>query len=222
MLAAKYEKALLGEADPQADDPDPMEGFRAQYLNIWPLSTAAATRGNPIVDKAAWAELQALGVFDPATADAAAIESWFDAGAAVAFAWRLADGAAAVSVLDVPDLTAAAAAIQAAGYRGRVPAGSSLLADPALRGIPTTTGQGRVITAVTDLSRLLAEGQFAHDGSELLTRQVLAVRTVTGTDGPRLASHGRADAIKAAVWAATTARAKPVRRGRPRVITAAA
>lgn len=37
MIAKKYAKALAGEADPHADDPDPMAGFTAQYLNIWPL-----------------------------------------------------------------------------------------------------------------------------------------------------------------------------------------
>jgi hypothetical protein len=40
---------------------------------------------------------------------------------------------------------------------------------------------------------------------------VLAVRTAPGADGPRLVSRGRADAVKAATWAATAARARPAR-----------
>jgi hypothetical protein len=47
------------------------------------------------------------------------------------------------------------------------------------------------------------------------------VRTVPGADGPRLASHGRLDAVKAAAWASTAARSKPIRRvGRVLVATA--
>lgn len=220
LIAAKYEKALLGEEDPQADDPDPMEGFRAQYLNVWTLSTNARLRGEAIVDKAAWGELAVPR--STATPDAVAVESWFDSGASVAFAWRLEDGAAAVQVIDVPDLDTAAAAVSAAGYSGQVIAGASLVGDPALRGLRVVKGQGRVLPAVLDLSRLLAEGQIAHDGGAHLTAQVLAVRTVPGTDGPRLASSGRADAIKAAVWAAAAARAQRRRKGKPRVLVASA
>lgn len=217
MLAAKYEKALLGEADPQADDPDPLEGFRAQYLNVWSLSTAPQARGAAIVDRAAWVELTVAA--PTRRPDSCAIESWFDAGASVAFGWRLEDGAAAVRVIDVPDLAAAAEAIAAAGFAGKVTVGASLVADPAFAKIRVTSGKGRGIQAVLELSRLLAEGQLVHTNAPGLTTQVLAVRTVSGADGPRLASHGRTDAIKAATWAATAAR-KPGK-GKVRIITAA-
>lgn len=218
MIASKYEKALLGEADPQSDDPDPMEGFWAQYLNRWSLSTGAPARGTAIVDRAAWGEL----VVQPGAGvpDAVAVESWFDAGASVAYAWHLPDGAALVKVVDVPDVAAAAVAAKAVGYTGQITVGASLAADPAFQGLRVTKGQGRVLPAVLDLGRLLAEGTFVHDGSPTLTSQVLAVRTVPGTDGPRLASHGRADAIKAAVWAAGAARGKKRRTGKARLLVA--
>ncbi|MGA5306510.1 terminase [Micromonospora taraxaci] len=50
LIEDKYTKALAGEADPQADDPDPMAGFTAQYLNIWPLRELP----DPAIDPAAW------------------------------------------------------------------------------------------------------------------------------------------------------------------------
>lgn len=50
LIADKYTKALAGKADPQADDPDPMAGFTAQYLNIWPLQEVP----DPAIDPAAW------------------------------------------------------------------------------------------------------------------------------------------------------------------------
>lgn len=216
ILASKYEKALAGEVDPEADDPDPMEGFRAQYLNVWPPLNVRVERGEPIVDKAAWGEL-VVGRPDR-TPDAAAIESHFDAGVSVVLAWRLPDGAALVATEPVDDLALAGLAVTASGYGGEVIVGASLVDDPALGGLRTKAGKGTPVGAVTDLARLLAEGQLAHDGSEHLSAQVLGARTVPGMGSTRLASHGRVEAIKAATWAATAARARPARRGGGRVL----
>ncbi|MEU8220906.1 terminase [Micromonospora taraxaci] len=60
LIEDKYTKALAGEADPQADDPDPMAGFTAQYLNIWPLRELP----DPAIDPAAW-----QGCLDAAAVD---------------------------------------------------------------------------------------------------------------------------------------------------------
>ena len=45
-----------------------------------------------------------------------------------------------------------------------------------------------------------------HDGSEELSRQVLDVRVTQSSDGPRVRSVGRLDALKAAVFAIEEAR----------------
>jgi hypothetical protein len=218
LLASKYEKALAGEVDPEADDPDPMEGFRAQYLNVWPPLNVKPTRGEPIVDRLAWSELV---LAQPSTTPAgAAIESHFDGGISVALAWRLADGAALVSVQTFDDLALAGFAVADSGFREPVDVSAGLVDDPALAGLTTRKAtRAGGLAAVLDIARWLADGQIVHDGGEDLTRQVLAVRTVDGADGPRLASTGRLDAVKAAAWAATAARSKPVRRV-GRVLTA--
>ncbi len=216
MLASKYEKALAGEVDPEADDPDPMEGFRAQYLNVWPPLNVKITRGEPVVDRAAWGEL--VVPRPDRTPDAAAIEGHFDAGLSVALAWRLPDGAAVVVVEAVDDLALAGLTVTASGYVGEVVVGASLVDDPALAGLRTRSGKGTPVIAGTDLARLLADGQLAHDGSPHLASQVLGARTVPGMGAPRLASHGRVDAIKAAIWAAAAARSRPARRGLGRVL----
>lgn len=215
LMASKYEKALAGEEDPEADDPDPMEGFRAQYLNVWSLNLAKSERGEPIVDRVAWGELVAGA--PSRVPDAVAIESYFDAGASIAFAWRLDDGAAAVRVVGVADVAEAATLIPA-DYRGKIKAGSSLHADPALKGRALEKGEGQPLTAVLELVRLLAGAELVHDGGDALSAQVLAIRMVKNASGPRLASTGRVDAVKAAVWAITAARAKP--RSGGRVLTA--
>jgi hypothetical protein len=216
MLASKYEKALAGEIDPEADDPDPMEGFRAQYLNVWPPLNVRHVRGEAIVDKAAWAEL-VVGRPDRAP-DAAAIEAHFDSALAVVLAWRLPDGAALVSVEGVDDLALAGLTVTASGYGGEVIVGASLVGDPALVGLRTKAGKGTPVGAVTDLARMLADGQLAHDGSPLLATQVLNARTMPGLGATRLASHTAVHAIKATTWAAAAARSRPARRGIGRVL----
>lgn len=37
LIARKYAAALAGQDEPEFDDPDPIRGFAAQYLNVWPL-----------------------------------------------------------------------------------------------------------------------------------------------------------------------------------------
>jgi hypothetical protein len=204
MIADKYGKAVAGEADPAADDPDPMAGFVAQYLNVWPLVAPARERGEAAVQAEEW---EALVERVPAAAPAAAaVESWFDAGVSLALAWPVGD-AVVVSVRDLPDLAAAVAAVRSSGFAGTVVVGASLAEDPALVGVRVRAGKGRTGAAVQELRRLLEADVWCHDGGAHLSGQVLAARTVPGVDGPRMASTGRADALKAAVWAVTDARA---------------
>jgi hypothetical protein len=217
MIAAKYSAALAGEADPQADDPDPMQGFAAQYLNMWQLTASAALRGDQVVPDDVWA-----GLVDQVPAGApfaAAVESWFRAGVSLALGWKH-DGRAVVSVTNHADLTEAVAALRASGFRRTATVGASLLEDPALAGVRARAGQGRTGAAVAELGRLVTEDVLSHDGGAHLTGQVLAARTLPGADGPRMVSTGRADAIKAAVWAAADCRRKTA--GKPRIIVASA
>jgi hypothetical protein len=214
MIASKYAQALAGEADAHADDLDPLEAFRAQYLNMWRLRAAKAGRGDPVITAEDWA---ARAVDTPAGVPvSAALESWFSRGVSVALGYRYAGDAITVVVTDHPDLASAVREIRRSGYRGTVTVGSSLATDPALAGVKVRKGEGQVRAAVQEITRLARSGAIRHDGGEHLAEQLLSVRTLPGADGPRMASTGRADAIKAAVWAATSARRPSV--GRPRVI----
>lgn len=208
MIAKRYAKALAGESDPQADDPDPMEGFKAQYLNIWQLGTVKKDRGDVVVSPEEWAALADERPTGPP--GSAAIEDWFGEGVSLALAWK-ADDRVVVSVEDHEDLASAAASLQASGFRRTAIIGTSLLEDPALKGIRARKGQGRPGAAVQELQRLMSEDAFRHDGSEHLTGQVLTARTMPGADGPKLVSQGRADALKTAVWAVSDCRRKTVR-----------
>lgn len=37
LIRRKYAAAIAGQDEPEFDDPDPLRGFAAQYLNVWPL-----------------------------------------------------------------------------------------------------------------------------------------------------------------------------------------
>lgn len=208
LMAQKYAAALAGEVDPEADDLDPMAGFEAQYLNVWRLRAPARTVGEPIVDAGTWSALAAERPAGPP--DVVAVESWFSHGVAVAASWRLQDGRVLVSATDHPTMDAAAAHAASLGSRRPVLVGASLLKHTAWEAIATDAAQGTTLVCVRELDRALGAGELVHDGGDVLTDQVLAVRTSPGADGPRLRSTARADAVKAAVWAASATPARSV------------
>lgn len=202
MIANKYAAAVAGQEDPEADDPDPMAGFEAQYLNRWRMGSKRTAPGTEVVTEDAWA---ALEVDRPQEIpQAVAVEAWLG-DVSVAYAWSV-DGRTVVSAADFETTAAAAAAIRDSGYRGRVAIGASLVEDRAFRGLRKRSMKDQTKSTVAEVSRMLAEGNLAHDGSEHLAEQMVGLRTSPGTDGPRMRSNGRADAVKAMVWAANAVR----------------
>jgi hypothetical protein len=199
----KYEAALAGLDDPDSDDPDPMEGFLAQYGNVWRLKAARSAPGNAVVKEQEWADLAATVPAGPP--DAVAIEAWYRDGVSVARGWYR-DGRVTVSVSDHRDVPSAVAAAAAAGCPNPVMVGKSLTGDPSVQALWHEPAQGTTKAAVADLRRLVDDGALAHDGSAELARQVLALRVSPSADGVTLRSKDRADAIKSACWAAEAAR----------------
>jgi hypothetical protein len=202
MIAGKLERALRGEGDPDADDPDPLEGFRCQYLNTWPEAAAPRRRvAEPVVTAAEW---DALATFRPSGPPAAvAVESWFGAGYAVVAAWQVGAGVG-LTCRSFVDVASAGAYAMGLGASLAVMAGKGIATDAPLVGSQPMAGTSRA--AVTEFRRLVDDRALTHDGSAELTDQVLGVRTVVAVDGMRLVSQTRLDAIKAAVWAAGSAR----------------
>ncbi|MBZ2197265.1 hypothetical protein [Occultella gossypii] len=202
-IAAKYAKAASGQDDPEFDDPDPMKGFEAQYLNIWRVKEPRQV-GRPVVDSEAWGRI--IGTIPERVPDAVAMESWFDEGVSVARAWVQADGPVIVAVVDCPDMPTA---VETAASYGSdtIRAGASLAEHAAWesQGIEPEKATGGVRANVAELAAALKEHRFVHARSGVLTEQVLALRVAEGVDGPRVVSKGRADAVKAAVWAVTAA-----------------
>jgi hypothetical protein len=202
-MATKYARALAGEADPEAEDPDPTEAFRAQYLNVWPGALVKRAPGDPVISAAAWAAAEDRCAPQGEPVAAVAVESWWTSGACVAVATRDATGGVHVSLTAHARLDDAAAHVAALGA-DLVVAGESLAGDPRFAGATPVRMWAR--HAAGELARMLGAGEFTHDGTEELTRQVLALRTLPGSDGPRLVSKERTDAVKALVWAVQHAR----------------
>jgi hypothetical protein len=199
MIAAKYEKAVAGEDDPEFDDPDPMIGFACQYLNQWRVNEPRIA-GNAIVTQDDWNDLVAER---PQTVpDSVAVESWVAEGVCVASAWKRPDGSVVVSVEDHPTLSAAVQSVAGKGLKKPVLVGASLAEDPIWlqNRLRATSQREATRTAVGGFIRTLAERAFFHDGSDVLTAQVIGLRISPGVDGPRIRSTGRADAIKAVGW----------------------
>lgn len=203
MIAAKYRKALAGETDPEFDDPDPMKGFEAQYLNKWRIREPKQA-GSPVVDSEAWRQMAAaVPEFQP---DVVAVEAWFDRGVSVAQAWDTDEGVV-VSVQEVPDVPSAAALVASLQCRGRVLVGASLAAHSSWddEGVAVESESGSVRQVAADFAQAIKERAFRHGRSGVLTEQALAMRVADGVDGVRVVSKDRADAVKAAVWAVRAA-----------------
>jgi len=204
MIAAKLERALHGEADPDAEDPDPVEGFRAQYLNVWPTGPAVETEsGEPVVVEDEW---DALAVEVPDGRPlVAAVEAWFADGASIAVVRRGVEDRLVVSVTGCATVAEAAALVKATSP-DRCLVGKSIAGHPAFADLVVEPIGGTTRQAAIGLRQAIDDGDLHHDGGAHLARQVAALRTVPGADGPRLRSSGRADAVKAAVWAVEAAR----------------
>ncbi|GAB7003922.1 hypothetical protein JCM18899A_13940 [Nocardioides sp. AN3] len=212
LMRSKYAAALAGEEDLEFDDPDPMRGFMAQYLNVWPMIAAREAPGTPLATPKDW---QALEAQPPGHAPAGvAIESWPGAGAAVVAAWKLEDGRTLVSASRHPDLAEAAVAAKAWRCRAQVVVGASLADDPALRGLRVKPSSASLGACVSDVIRWLEEGTLCHDGSPHLTAQMTATRTKATPTGLRVVSIGAHDAIKATAWAVVAARSARTKRAR--------
>lgn len=165
----------------------------------------------PVVTSRAWARLTRHPP-PGQPPDAAAAESWYGP-VAVARAWR--DPApgrlqrCTVTLTSYPGADQAASVLRACGV-GVVLAGKTLTHERAFHALQLLPVGARTTDTVQALRRLLADGALQHDGGQFLASQILALRVITGGGRLRIVQHGgRADAIKAAVWACQAALAEP-------------
>ena len=205
LISDRWERVLRGEGDPQADDPDAVEGFKCQYLNAWPPPHAPLpAREVPAVPRELWDRtLVELPDGRPA---GAGIESTFAGGLAVALAYRddrghIVTAQQVASMVDAVDVVLASGALTL--IVGKSLAGDASLID--LDPVQVIAKGGTSRAAVTELRRLVDEGQLRHADSPVLDQQVCDLMVSEGTDGPRMKAGSRTDMFKAVTWAVEAA-----------------
>jgi len=199
-----------GEID-DPEEPDPVESFKAQWLNMWPRKrTQPAGNTDLLLPPGLWAELaepcQSSGPVWVAVEDNTA-----GPGAAVAAAARLDDGRVELAGwlpddwdTAVDDVRRLAAARRIRGLQ----VGASML-DYLPPGLPAAAPAGTKNTrlGLALLRELAAAAEVVHDTDTAELDQALELATVRETaTGLQLLQKGPTHLVRAAVWALQAAR----------------
>lgn len=238
MIAKKYAKALAGEADPQADDPDPMAGFTAQYLNIWPLREVP----DPAIDPDAWRDGAVPGGLDDVRSRVAMVlDVAPDLRSAVLYAAAVLDdrrvrvdfvhqwegqGCTAKVRRDLPGLLKRTRPAAFGWFPdGPAAALTADLADPAAKGQPGRGAwpppgvkvdaiQGETAAVCMGFADLVGAGQVLHTNDPLLNAQVEVAEPLYRRNVWVFSRKGRGhvNAVYAAAGAVHLARTLPLPR----------
>jgi len=238
MIADKYAKALAGEADPQADDPDPMAGFTAQYLNIWSFSAVV----DAAIDLEAWGRGLDPGTLDEVRGRIALV---FDVAPSMQHctayaAAELPDGRVRVEAVEAWDgpgcadraareLPALVAKVKPRAF-GWLPNGPGASVGAKLStvrsrqwpppGVAIQEIRGELKQVCMGFAQLVAAGKVLHSGDPLLDADVELAEKLPSGDGWVFTRKGKgdADAVYAAAGAAWLAQTLPAPSGGIRVV----
>jgi len=209
MLEAKLRRALSGtSADP--DEDDPIESFRAQYLNVWPRRQwVARSDTEPLCDRDSWRHLTDIHAAPPDGPVVVAIDDYLGLRAAAAACAQLADGRFLVwggEFDSAQDAYAWSAFTVGRRDACRVVVGRSLLVSDAEEWLPEATveraASGATGTGLPLLRSLIRAGKIAHSGDKSLEDQVATVGLSPTIGGGLTQAHRgvRADLLHAVAW----------------------
>jgi hypothetical protein len=210
LIAKAHTKMLAGEIE-DPEEPDPVESFRAQWLNQWPRRLAEPSGPTePLLPDGVWAGLrvEAPEGIGPIWI---ALEDDYGVGAAVACARRLADGRLEAdgwlradwdsAIADVQALAGAQAIrriLVGASMFDRVPADLRRIAEPRA-GAATRSG----LALLRDLA---LNGNVVHDAVTGELDDTLALTMVRESPtGLFLVARGPTHLVRALVWALAAA-----------------
>ena len=200
LLESRVSRVRAGESlDP--DELDPIESFRSQFLNVWPLRTSSDA-GHVLIEPEAWASRRDdVGAHEGRVF--VAVEDHYGRGAAVAAVAPLVDGRYELDAWLVDDWSLASAdiaALFAARVRGELVVGPALMSDvdPGYGPTPATPTETRAGLAL--LRQLVASGLVVHEGRADMD-QLTSVHVKELPTGLTLVAGHRADLVRAAAWA---------------------
>lgn len=219
LMARKYAAALAGQDEPEFDDPDPVRGWAAQYLNVWPL-LLGGDRASRIFpeweDRAAptlTPTLAAFGIAAPVGMSCLYLAAFGEGHAAIVTPREL--GAARVPGKQQAAFVAAVARIAAEHGNAPValqvkgPAWSlkTLLEDAGVTVIPATFDD--FVQAGTDWETAISAGELTHSDDPDLNEAAAGAQWRTVNDRQVISrKFGDIAALEAAVlarWAAPDA-----------------
>jgi hypothetical protein len=208
LVDAQYQRALTGGRSDDPDEPDPVESFRSQWLNVWPDRSAVQDRSRvqPLLADGAWEPLVDLAASVPGSL-VLAIDDHYGKGAALAAGGLLPDGRVLLwgrTFQRRTELWPALAMLTASHPGSRLRVGAPLANEPGSHAVVVAE---RVVAGGPDtraglalLRDLVATGRIVHDGSHDLAVQVTSARVSEGAAGLSIAVGTRADLVRCAAW----------------------
>jgi hypothetical protein len=208
LIRKRLEAAKLGEVDLSAEEPDPEQSFRSQWLNQWPRRrTEPPGNVEDLLPAGIWPQLEETDLETGPLI--VALEDDYGRGAAVGCCWRLEDGRLAVDGWTTVDWDSAIAHVErlhaqhrvyelyvGASLLDRVPRDGSFLARP--------VGMTEARAGLAVFRDLAATGMLAHEDTVELDTAVAQTQVRESPSGLVIA-RGPAHLVKAVVWAVAAA-----------------
>jgi len=205
VVGKQLEAVLAGEAEVSEDEMDPVEAFRAQWLNQWPNRSIPVGAGELLLPAGLWAYLCEPGLAGDGPLFVA-VEDKYGTGAAVAAAARLQDGRVEVDGWLCPNWETAMRDLQSLTVTRRVRqvgiGGSMLASLPAgLWPTPKPVGGAETRAGLALLRDLAAGGMVVHDDTPDLDEAMAVAMVRERAAGLALEPAGPTHLVKAMVWA---------------------
>jgi hypothetical protein len=217
LIGSAHARMEAGETVPDTEEPDPLEGFRAQWMNQWPLRKLEAIGPTErLLPAGAW---EGLREDAPPAAGAVwvGLEDDYGVGAAVACCRRCTDGRLELDGWTRADWDSAVADIVAVGAGEltirRCLVGASLMdrLPPELARIADARSAGATRMGLALIRDLAATGGVVHDTVTLELDDALELAHVReNANGLYLVAKGPVHLVKAAVWALASAHRRAV------------
>ena len=208
LLEQRIVRVRAGESL-DADESDPVESFRSQFLNIWPARTTSDP-GAVLLEPDLWAA-RAARVDTGAARIFVAIDDHYGRGAAVAAVARASDGRYELDGWLVDSWEQAFADVDlvaAARDRVQVVVAPTLAADVEARYRARVMSAADTRAGLALLRQLVTAGDVFHDQAPDLD-QLTTVRVKELPSGLAVVAGSRADLARAAAWALLAAHDSP-------------